>query len=398
MALQKLVAIYTGPGLAVAASNIIRIPTVDGTIKEVFFDFASATDGDAKFNLTLDGVSLVASSDLTIGDGDENVTVSGLSLAISLGSIIALNLETPLPTALPDPPWSLVITYDDGVAVSSSSSSGGFGGMGEDGPPGDSWMIPGPAGVAGSAGSTGATGPAGPQGLPGSDGEQGETILIPGPQGSAGSAGSAGSTGPAGPPGSTGFDGEDGDTIMIPGTQGPQGNAAIGKQTIFIPASAMLSATTNGPSTAQLESATNKLNYSTLDFDGTTQEFAHFQIAMPKCWDEGTITFKYFWATTNASTNGVAIGLQGIAASDGDTIDTAFGTAIYVVDNGQSSAAKQYVSAESGAVTIGGTPAAGDICFFRVTRDPSNGSDDMTQDARLIGIQLFYTTDAVNDA
>ena len=171
-----------------------------------------------------------------------------------------------------------------------------------------------------------------------------------------------------------------------------------GKQTIYVPASAMVSATTNGPSSAQLESATNKLNYSTLDFDGTTQEFAHFQVAFPKSWDESTVTFKAFWSTTNTGTAGVAIGLQGIAASDADTIDTAFGTAVYVTDAGQSSAAKQYITAESGAVTVGGTPAEGDLTYFRVTRDPSNGSDTMTEDMRLIGIQLFYTTNATNDA
>jgi hypothetical protein len=173
---------------------------------------------------------------------------------------------------------------------------------------------------------------------------------------------------------------------------------AVGKQTIFIPASAMISATTNGPSTAQLESSTNKLNYSVLDFDGTTQEFAHFQIAFPKSWDEGTVTFKAFWATTNTGTAGIAIGLQGIAASDADTIDTAFGTAVYVTDAGQSSATKQYTTAESGAVTIGGSPAEGDLCYFRVTRDPSNVSDTMTEDMRLIGIQVFFTTNAGNDA
>ena|SRR5436190_2705647 len=172
----------------------------------------------------------------------------------------------------------------------------------------------------------------------------------------------------------------------------------IGKQTIYIPASAMISAGTSGASTATLESASNKLNYAVIDFDSTTQEYAHFQAAMPKSWDEGTVTFKAFWAAGVASTGGVAWGLQGIAASDGDTIDTAFGTAVYVVDNGQSSTAKQYVSGESGAVTIGGSPAEGDLVYFRVTRDPANGSDDMAADARLIGIQLFFTTNAGNDA
>lgn len=172
----------------------------------------------------------------------------------------------------------------------------------------------------------------------------------------------------------------------------------VGKQTIYIPASAMIPATTSGPASAQVESSTNKINYAVLDFDGSSRENAHFNVAFPKSWDEGTVTFKAFWETTNASTNGVAWGLEAIAISDGDTIDTAYGTAVYVVDNGQSSATKRYISAESGGITIGGSPAAGDIVNFRVHRDPTNGSDDMTQDARLVGIQLFYTTDAGNDA
>jgi hypothetical protein len=57
-----------------------------------------------------------------------------------------------------------------------------------------------------------------------------------------------------------------------------------------------------------------------------------------------------------------------------------------------------YVTAESGAVTIGGTPADDDLIFFRVSRDVSDANDDMTEDARLIGIKLFYTTDNYTDA
>ena len=51
-----------------------------------------------------------------------------------------------------------------------------------------------------------------------------------------------------------------------------------------------------------------------------------------------------------------------------------------------------------GAVTIGGTPAVNDICYFRIFRDVSDSNDDMTEDARLIGIKIFFTTDASNDA
>jgi len=171
----------------------------------------------------------------------------------------------------------------------------------------------------------------------------------------------------------------------------------LSKQTIFIPAASMLAATTNGPASADIEATTNAQNYTVLDFDASTDEYAHFQIAMPKGWNEGTITFQVFWSTTATDTDGVAWGLQGVAVSDGDTVDASWGTAVVVTDDAQSAAGDVLVTAESSAVTIAGTPAAGDLCFFRLFRDVSDANDDMTEDARLVGVKLLYTIDALKD-
>ena len=110
------------------------------------------------------------------------------------------------------------------------------------------------------------------------------------------------------------------------------------------------------------------------------------------------MTFQAYWTTTATDTDGVAWGLQGVACSDGDTIDVAYGTAVVVTDAGQSTAEDMYITSESAAVTIAGTPATADMCFFRVFRDVSDAADTMTEDARLIGIRFFYTTNAGNDA
>ena len=354
--LQPLIAIYTGAGLNAPAQNIVRIPTVPGTIRQVYLDFPDVTVGAAAFQLVEDGVTV---TNITVLDGTSNVSVTGLNYSMTLGKVLSLNLINPMPTTLPDPPFSLVVTYDDGLA----GGSGG-GGMGEDGADGDPGP-PGPPGPAGAAGSTGATGPSGQAGfMVGEDGQEGEAWMIPGP---------------AGP-------------------QGATGTTSIGKHTIWMPASAMIPATTNGPSSSQLESSVSKLNYAVLDFDPATDEFAHFQVAFPKSWNEGTVTYQVIWSTTGTDTNAVIWGLQGIALSDNEAIDTAFGTAVTVTDNVQSAAGELYVSAESGAVTIGGTPAADDLCFFRLYRDADAAGDTSAQDARLIGIKLFYTTDAANDA
>ena len=68
-----------------------------------------------------------------------------------------------------------------------------------------------------------------------------------------------------------------------------------------------------------------------------------------------------------------------------------------MTDDNLSAAGDVLITAESGAVTIGGTPAADDLVFFRVYRDVSDVNDDMTEDMRLLGIKLFFTTKAGND-
>jgi hypothetical protein len=171
-----------------------------------------------------------------------------------------------------------------------------------------------------------------------------------------------------------------------------------GLHTIVIPAGAMRSATTSGAASATVEASTNDQNYAVLDFDDAADEYAHFNIAMPKSWNEGTITFRAFWTTTASDTDGVAWGLQAVAITDGDAIDASWGTAVVVTDDAQSAAGDVLVTAISSAVTIAGTPAEGDLVFFRVFRDVSDANDDMTEDARLIAIQLLFTINAATDA
>lgn len=181
----------------------------------------------------------------------------------------------------------------------------------------------------------------------------------------------------------------------------PTLNVKYGKQTLWIPAAAMTPTITSGCDVLQtIELTTTQPNMSVLDFDGagTAKEYAQFSVAFPRSWNLGTVTARFFWTVSAAVTTGVVWGLQGVAVSDNEAIAASYGTAAEVTDNGQSNSNELLVSAESGAITIAGTPADEDICFFRVYRDPNNASDTMSQDARLIGIQLFFTTDAMTDA
>jgi len=171
-----------------------------------------------------------------------------------------------------------------------------------------------------------------------------------------------------------------------------------GKHTIWVPAAAMRPTVSNGCATlTDVETTAGRPDMQVLDFDASADEHAQFQVAFPKKWDLGTVTFQVFWTTAGAVTTGVAVALQGLSVTDNVTIDAAYGTAVVVTDDAQGAAEEQYVSAESGAVTIAGTPADDDMCFFRVFRDIDDGNDDMTQDMRLIGIKLFFTIDIGTD-
>lgn len=164
-----------------------------------------------------------------------------------------------------------------------------------------------------------------------------------------------------------------------------------GRQTISIPAGAMTSRTSNGPATATLESTTYKVMRKVLDFDKDADEFAQFAFEMPKGWNGGTVSAAFIWEATN--TGDVVWGIQGLALSDDDVIDTDFGTAVTVTDS-VTAAGDKMRSPETGAVTLSNTPAEGDTVVFQVFRDANNVADTCAVDARLWGVALFYTTNA----
>lgn len=172
----------------------------------------------------------------------------------------------------------------------------------------------------------------------------------------------------------------------------------VGKETIWVPASAMTARTTNGAASGTVEMTTNKNMFSTLDFDTTTQEFAQFEIHMPKSWNLSTVTFQPVWSHASTTTNfGVVWEMAAVARSDDDPGDVAFGTAQTSTDTGGTTN-DIYIGPESAAITVSGTPAAGDTVQFQIARAPANASDTMAIDARLHGIRVFYTTNASTDA
>ena len=197
-------------------------------------------------------------------------------------------------------------------------------------------------------------------------------------------------------------DGADGNINIAPNGNGvvQAGGAAVkvaGKETIWVPAVAMYPNTTNGCAALAQVELSNGPEIKTLDFDKDSDENAQFAVAFPKSWNEGTITFQAFFTADSTNTGTVSWALAGVSCADNDTINVAFGTAVAPTAKAHSGTANDLdVTAESGAVTRAGSPRTDEEVYFQITRDVSE--DSLTADAKLLGIKIFFTTDAANDA
>lgn len=147
-------------------------------------------------------------------------------------------------------------------------------------------------------------------------------------------------------------------------------------------------ATTSGcAAVTQVEAGTNDIDYDVLDFDASSDEIAYANFQMPDSWDAGVVQFRYIW--TNAAgltTETVQFELSGRSFADSDAIDQAVGTAV-AVDDTWLAQGDVHISAWSGDVTLTGA-TAGEWVHVEIMRDVSD--DNLTGDARLMGVQIRY--------
>jgi len=177
----------------------------------------------------------------------------------------------------------------------------------------------------------------------------------------------------------------------------PTNVKTVGKETIYVPAAAMYPETTNGCADLEQVELANGPELKCLDFAADADDFAQFTVAFPKSWNEGSVTFQAFFTVTGTNTGTVAWALNGRAWGDSDDLNGAFGGAATVATAKAHSGTSNdmNVTTESGYVPI--TYGAVDkLTILQLSRDVS--ADSQTGAARLLGIKLFFTTDAANDA
>lgn len=169
-----------------------------------------------------------------------------------------------------------------------------------------------------------------------------------------------------------------------------------GKHMIPLPSASWRAQTTNGPASYLTELVTNRQMVEGYTFDQSTAEYIQISFPMPKSWDEGTITARFRWTAPSGSGN-VIWGIQGVACSDDDALDVAWGTAQTVTDT-LTAVNDLMITSEVSAVTIAGSPAEGDLLWLRVYRDAAAGGDTFSADAVLVAVDLFISLNGANDA
>jgi hypothetical protein len=130
-------------------------------------------------------------------------------------------------------------------------------------------------------------------------------------------------------------------------------------------------------------------------FDGATNQSAKYQWVPPKQWDGGTITFVPYWVADNGTAaQTVIFRLSGVAVSDNNTSDAAFGTAQSSSDAFISTTVR-HIGPTSAAITVAGSPADADMIDLNLDRNAA--SDTHAGEVALLGFVLLYTTNAGRD-
>lgn len=185
---------------------------------------------------------------------------------------------------------------------------------------------------------------------------------------------------------------------MQRGTDDPEkvtiGKVRGGYDTLWVPAAAMTPSETDGATAETKEFGTNNMTHDVMSFPGTGNDtHAEFDVVMPEAWDRGTIKAKVYWyAGGDANPNEyveyyIAVG----ARSNDDALDAVLGTAVDIEDQ-HIADDDLHITAASGVITVGGSPALGDLLHFRLSRDYDHAGSGtaMDVDAHVLGVYIQY--------
>jgi len=175
-------------------------------------------------------------------------------------------------------------------------------------------------------------------------------------------------------------------------------NDVNAKRSLILTAAGGWPSTTSGcGAPAKTEYATNKQNLYRMSFVAGSASYAEWTVAMPANWDGSTVTAVFYWMQPGTTNQNIVWGIAGRSYGDGELVDQAWGSSVTVTDDSSATANQVRISDATGACTIGGTPASGELVQLRIFRY-GTGSDTLTQTAQLIAVKIQYGINAYSDA
>jgi hypothetical protein len=135
-----------------------------------------------------------------------------------------------------------------------------------------------------------------------------------------------------------------------------------------------------------------------LTFVHSDTKKASCKFTLLDAYDGGPIDAIITWYSTGTSNNGVRFTLAGGSIGDGESYDTAVGTAGGVTDNAQGTAYKRLRTATISGITLAGTPAAGEDCIVVLSRTPGHGDDNLDETIGVTGVKLFIGVNKQSEA
>ena len=174
-------------------------------------------------------------------------------------------------------------------------------------------------------------------------------------------------------------------------------DSMVGKQSIYMPAGAMIPIKTNGAKSKIIHLENNTKSITILEFSGSLDNKAQFSIAMPKSWDAGAVQFQLYWLCDYAGNSGyVVFRIAGCCISDRTSFSQSFGQAKKITALASTTKNDLLKTGISEKLTLNNA-AANKLAFFQIWRDVNDQADTIPIDAKLIGINLTYTTKKPTD-
>ena len=158
------------------------------------------------------------------------------------------------------------------------------------------------------------------------------------------------------------------------------------------------SATSGCADATSAELATNKFNMRSLAFGYAAKTYACFKMKLPLGYSGGDLYAYFEWHSTGTTSDGVCWGIAMASVGNDESLDSALGSAVEVVDNATGTAYRNLISAKTAAITPSGTPASGETLEIRIYRDPANGSDNLDEIVYLDDVTLLLPVNKLSEA